>query len=284
MSRSRAWCFTLNNYGELPELAGNMSYLVYGKEFGESGTPHLQGYVYFKNANALSACRKFLDRAHWEVSKGTPSQAIDYCKKDGDFVELGSPPISQKDKGRLEKDRWARILSLSEAGDWESLKEEFPQEYCTQLKKLEHVHNKRKRELDVLNGEMLHEWIVGPTGCGKSRSARVANPDAYVKNPNVKWWDGYDGQNCVIIDDFDKYQVSQGGDMKRWLDRYPFQAEMKGTQELIRPIKIVVTSQYYPHEIWDDQKTVDAINRRIKLVELEKPLYPLFVNNFNPKN
>lgn len=51
--------------------------------------------------------------------------------------------------------------------------------------------------------------------------------------------------------------------MKRWLDRYPFQAQVKGGYMLARPKKIVVTSQYHPSEIWDDEKTVDAIMRRV---------------------
>jgi len=67
----------------------------------------------------------------------------------------------------------------------------------------------------------------------------------------------------VIIDDFDKFQVKQGGDMKRWLDRYAFQAQFKGGYLFIRPRKIIVTSQYRPSEIWDDEKTVDAITRRV---------------------
>ena len=50
-NRSRGWCFTLNNYNEEEEvralaLPEEVSYGVVGKEVGESGTPHFQGYLY----------------------------------------------------------------------------------------------------------------------------------------------------------------------------------------------------------------------------------------------
>ena len=74
----------------------------------------------------------------------------------------------------------------------------------------------------------------------------------------------------MIIEDFDCFQVKQGGDMKRWLDRYPFQAQFKGGMEMVRPKRIIVTSQYTPAEIWSDDKTVSAIMRRVIMMNYEK--------------
>lgn len=44
-------------------------------------------------------------------------------------------------------------------------------------------------------------WIVGKSGVGKSWYAKSFMP--YMKAQN-KWWDGYEGQSEVLIDDFDK--------------------------------------------------------------------------------
>ena len=63
--------------------------------------------------------------------------------------------------------------------------------------------------------------------------------------------------------------------MKRWSDRYPFPAAIKGGYLKIRPKKIVVTSQYLPEDIWDDKETLEAINRRFKIVHFSQ---------FNPWN
>nr|QGF19381.1 replication associated protein [Antarctic circular DNA molecule] len=297
MSRSRNWCFTLNNYtsSEFDEiLLTGCNYIVVGKEVGEQGTPHLQGFISFSNAMRLSSVKKIHKTAHWEIAKGSPQQNRDYCIKEGDFTEVGTIPMDQKAKGDSEKDRWAHIIKLSEAGDFDTLKSEYPEVYGPKLRCLEAINKKRPRDLSIIDGDMEHEWIVGQTGCGKTRSATDRYPDAYIKEPTSIWWDGYNGEQVVIIDDFDKFQVKQGGDMKRWLDRYPFQAQFKGGMEKIRPRKVIVTSQYHPHEIWDDEKTVDAIMRRVTVTDMPlgdsfvttipTVLGCSFVNSFKPIN
>lgn len=97
---SRRWVFTLNNYTDdernhIDSMGTNemVTYLIYGREVGEGGTPHLQGFVILRRAQRLSWLRRRLcARAHFEVARGTSQQASDYCKKDGDFVEFGTPP------------------------------------------------------------------------------------------------------------------------------------------------------------------------------------------------
>lgn len=83
---SKSWCFTLNNYTENDEAiiqAWEKSYLVYGRESPEGGTPHLQGFITFTRAYRLPALKKMCPRAHWEPAK--TSDAANYCMKDGDF-------------------------------------------------------------------------------------------------------------------------------------------------------------------------------------------------------
>lgn len=65
-------------------------YIVYGRERGANDTPHLQCYAEFPEAIRLTTLKTLLPRAHFELARGTPKQASDYCKKDGDFVERGT--------------------------------------------------------------------------------------------------------------------------------------------------------------------------------------------------
>lgn len=82
------WCFTLNNYTDQDEemlrtLSWGTKYLVYGHEVGESGTPHLQGFVTFQTNQRFKAVKKFLpDGCHIEKARGTAWEAAQYCKKD----------------------------------------------------------------------------------------------------------------------------------------------------------------------------------------------------------
>lgn len=269
MARARDYCFTLNNYTQEQYnevLLWDCKYLVVGREIGESRTPHLQGYVSFENSKTLTALKKLGSTIHWEKRRGTPTEASDYCKKDDvAFYEKGVMPLSSAQKGEAEKARWDAAFDSVASGNLDSVPKDI---LCNHLKSIEYAVNRvrvSKRKLETLEGEMEHEWYVGETGSGKSRQARLENPGAYIKDPQSIWWNDYEGQEVVIIDDFDKFQVKQGGDMKRWLDRYPFQAQVKGGQMLIRPRKLIVTSQYKPCEIWDDERTVDAVMRRVKV-------------------
>ncbi len=57
--RSKHWVLTLNNPTSEDGVEPNdFEYLILGKEVGEEGTPHLQGYCVFKNRQYLSGAKK----------------------------------------------------------------------------------------------------------------------------------------------------------------------------------------------------------------------------------
>ena len=106
MSRAKHWCFTLNNYtqGNIDYIESNaehFSYCVYGIEVGESGTPHLQGFVSFPNRVRLNYAIEKIGQAHFSVARNVDN-SIAYCKKDGKYKEIGDMPARQGTRSDLE--------------------------------------------------------------------------------------------------------------------------------------------------------------------------------------
>ena len=271
MAQSRRWCFTLNNYTDAEYLAiteWGVRYMVIGMETGETGTPHIQGFVIFNSNKRLTAVKELQHRAHWEIARGSTEQASDYCMKDGCFEEYGQKPQAAGDAGGdAEKQRWVDAKMAAIAGDLDDIPDDIYIRYYRTLKDIKRDHMPDVPDADETTGV----WLYGAPGVGKSRMARADFPGAYLKMQN-KWWDGYTGQDFVILDDFDCKEL--GHHLKIWADRYSFIAETKGGAIKIRPKKIIVTSNYHPKDDkfkWDDEM-VGAILRRFKVMKIRPPL------------
>lgn len=268
-ARSRSWCFTYNNWtsdGEAKVREVQARYIVYGREVGKKGTPHLQGYVVFRNGKSLSAVRKLFPKGiHFERSRGDVNDNYKYCTKDGDFWETGEKPLSQKEKGEKEQERWASVKKSAQEG---KLEEIDPKIYVTHYRTLRAIasdHQRRPPSTDETTGI----WYYGESGAGKTTIARTSHGDDYFLKAPTKWWDGYKNQEVVILDDLDCYHKGLGYYIKMWGDKWPFVAEVKGSSLTIRPKKFIVTSQYRPEDIWDDDETISAVRRRFKFVHVK---------------
>lgn len=97
--QSKHWCFTFNNYPEnLEQFEQDISCFtckwIYGKEIGDSGTKHLQGYFETKIKkrfeNIKSVLLKNYPTIHLERTRNIEC-SIEYCKKDGNFKQKGFP-------------------------------------------------------------------------------------------------------------------------------------------------------------------------------------------------
>ena len=116
-SRAKRWCFTLNNYNDehqtkLRAMAPDTEFLIFGREVGATGTPHLQGFVIFKSQLRFNRVQELLPGCHLSVAR-TVSQAAEYCRKDGDFEEFGTLPVDTSGK-RSDIDRFKEAVENGE--------------------------------------------------------------------------------------------------------------------------------------------------------------------------
>jgi hypothetical protein len=94
--------------------------------------------------------------------------------------------------------------------------------------------------------------------------------DAYPKDPRTKFWDGYQGHDRVVMDEF-------RGDIDiahllRWFDRYPVNVEIKGSATVLRARQIWITSNLDPREWYPtiDEATKAALLRRLHITYFPK--------------
>lgn len=273
---AKHWCFTINNPSQAEKDGDSIKdydYCILGQEVGDDGTPHVQGYIVMKTKRTLAQMKQMLPRAHLEIKvrRSTPQQAADYCKKDGNYIECGKIPLSD---GEASKERFKRNIQLAKEGNLDELMEVDPQSYVQHYHSYKRIIQDNPKKLEDLKS-VCGEWIWGEPGVGKSYTARKENLSIYDKPAN-KWFDGYKGEEVVLIDDFDMNHKVLGHHLKRWADRYSFPAEMKGTTIQIRPKKIVVTSNYSIEQIFhEDETLIKALKRRFKernLISLQMPL------------
>ncbi len=270
--RSRAWVYTLNNYGEGEYESISCleaTYHIYARERGAKGTRHIQGYIRFRDAVSRSTMSKRIPRAYVAKAMGTPEEASNYCKKAGDYQEVGVLPMNQVDKGNANKSRYARAWDLAKKGDIDTLADESPHILITNYQtilKIKRDYNTRPADLEFLQ----NEWVYGVPLTGKSAYCNSLCPDTYIKSCN-KWWMGYQANDVVHINDFGKSHSALGHHLKIWGDLYAFMGEDKNGGAWMRLKRVMVSSNYHPRDIWpDDPMMVAAILRRYKLIYAQR--------------
>lgn len=268
---SRCYCFTYNNPTcTKEELAEQLcewkcKYLVIGEESAPStGTKHFQGYVYWSSAKPMTNVINKFKRIHFSVARGTAEENKIYCsKEDKDFIEYGSMPRQgTRSDISLVKDMVASGSNLREISG-----------KVNSLQGLKHAECLMKYFEKKRDWKPIVEWYFGPTGTGKTRAAmKVFNgDDVWVSGKNLKWWEGYDGHENVLLDDFRK-DFCTFHELLRILDRYEYRIECKGGSRQLLAKRIIITCPFFPAELYNTREDVSQLMRRIDVIKFfEKP-------------
>lgn len=296
------WTFTINNWTEEEkELVDNLvesgqaTYVCYGLEVGEGGTPHIQGYLELRNKRRLNGVRQLIGgRGHLDGSRGSAKDNRVYCAKgkqpkeeftalgelgpnyglDADFHEFGTP----KEQGKR-----SDLSVVKESIDAGASVDDLWKSHFGAMVRYEKSFKRYKARNCRRDSSRAPEIFVlwGRTGTGKSGFPRLTDPDLFsVPDVKLKWWDGYEGDQVILFDDFDGVDVAIA-DFLRYTDRYAVQVPIKGGFEPLMATRIWIAANTQPEDWFPNELQVkrDAVRRRLtRVVHLDAPI------NFEDEN
>lgn len=274
--QSKDWCFTLNNYDEsdvdrINGLNGcdELCYLVCGREIGESGTRHLQGFLQTRRKKTMAGIKDLLgsNSIHLEARRGTPTEASEYCKKENNWFEFGQ---MDERRGRgFRSDLVAIQEKLHNRTPISNIAREHFSDYIRYHRGIMAYQSLLSTPRDFRTQVV---WFHGPTGTGKSKRAfseahnLSGGSVCYVADISLKWFDPYSSEKAVILDDFDG--SAPIALLLRLFDRYPMRVPIKGGFVEWCPRIVWITSNRSPEELYGSQFQYDALLRRIDEITL----------------
>ena len=280
--KARHWCITtfetknFKKWKELDLADLQIRYLVYQLEAANTGRIHVQGYIETYNPVRLTQLKKLLqdNGLHAEQRRGNRQQARDYCMKDGsewfqarypewdshghripgtDHVELGEFHTTQGHRTDLDQ-----LVDVLNAGATESeVFEACPSQYLkysTGIRRARLLLQASRRNQYIPNLQV--HVLYGDSRAGKTRAVfdRHGPENVYIptysESANKFWFDGYDGQKVLLINEF--YGQARTSIMQQILDHYRIQVETKGGSTVSDWDTIYITSNCHPKE-WYSQ-------------------------------
>lgn len=241
------------------------NWIAVSQEHHEDGSLHLHAAV--QSTKVKVANEKNLRWHNYmpniQIRRGTYEQVMTYLKKEQfGIIEIGEFK-RHKTKQELTAEKNELILStplplLVKDGSISIFNYQ-------QLKKAKNAYS-----LDSVKPPAIIKrecfWIYGDPGCGKTYYVRTLYDTIFVK-PQNKWWDGYCGEDVVLLDDFDCKML--GHYIKIWADCYSFNVELKGDTIIPSYTKFYITSNYLPETIFSDDPTLAAaVRRRFKFAKI----------------
>jgi len=220
---------------------------------------HWQLYFVTLRKSRVSAVRKFL-LGHIEPTRSSAILSyvckVDDTTVDGTFFEWGVKPMSRAGKGGID---WDAIKLAAKSCEIESIPSYAYISFYNSLKSIGRDHLK-----PIQRSGVVVKVFWGPTSTGKStRAWEEAGLDAFPKDPMSKFWDGYQGESNIVIDEF------RGGinisHILRWFDKYPCNVEIKGSSVALKARSFWITSNLHPREWYKDidMDTYSALERRL---------------------
>lgn len=259
--------------------------LIYGYETAPTtGTPHLQGYINLLTRLTFNQMKNILGQEyHLYKARKNDLANYRYCTKNKDFYfyEAGLIGTNTEKSQQIIRDKTNKKLTKAERIEkaWELAKQDNFKDIDKDLLLLHGKELKRVKmewEYDCPNNLYYDQgknnyfhchnlWLWGKTGTGKSffltyfitglnhwwkkyceDHERQFHPLRVFNHQKKSWWCGYTGEEVVVINEVNPlFCTWYANDIKEWVDQYPFNAEVKGSNlGKIRPQFFIFTSNY----------------------------------------
>jgi hypothetical protein len=303
--QGRFFIFTINNpcwktpadfIATLVKFFPSIEGVLFQIERGNTaGTLHIQGMMKLKDKmKATAAKNKFKSKeiGGWIAYIVDLEKCWLYCKKEdtrvqGPFywgvwdenTDLSKHKAIAGKEGKQSALTMA-IETIKEGCTLDDLAKKHPSAFvrnCGGLAKLHKVFNTTKR-----NWKTQVFIMLGIPGAGKTYHVHKLAPDAYwIPRTNIRdgkvWFDGYDGQADVILDDF--YGEIDLPMMLNIMDAYPLKVPYKGGFTEFLAKKLYITSNSPSWEAWYQTAFMknklhrEAFERRITEVQFMTSKY-----------
>jgi len=229
-------------------------------EESETGYKHWQlVFGVSRKLSLLRAKELFCDTCHLEPSRSIALEAYvwkEATRIPGSQFELGFKPVNP-----ASKTDWELVWQAACAGRILEISANIRVQHYRTLRCIASDYSAALETVRTC-------WVYwGKSGTGKSRRAwEEATFSAYTKSPRTKFWDGYQGEKCVVLDEFrGGIDVSY---LLRWTDRYPCRVEIKGSSMPLCMTTLWITSNLSPDSWYPDldSDTLAALKRRLNIV------------------
>lgn len=304
-NRHYAWIVVRNNYQECDEIAVYALSLesssgAFGKEVGDSGTPHYQGFVFFKTVKSFTQVQQLLPKfdlrpkskhstfhdAWFYTQKGTqPKQEWSTLKTEGptfgvgaDTFTWGTCPCDPKVKGARSEEWYRRnaALCMTKPDEMDHSAQFMVDQFQRSVKTVKRT--RMMAQVERLPGVPCHHFSfhTGVPGSGKTHWSIQGQPTKPYEWTLKTGWNGYDFEEIVVFQDLDHASAPDMCEVKRWFDLEPFQVRILYGTFFIRPKVMIINSNEDTFaDMFPGWKAahVAALQRRFRFFHWPEPYY-----------
>lgn len=256
-----------------------------------TGSLHLQGYIKFNTRVSFNNVKSMLpDGAHIEKAKAGVYKNYMYCSKiptaTGRFRFYSEIPVEPRSESRKRKNVGSDVCDdIKRGATCREIALAYPEYYIRHNRGIPELINlcaavPKSRRVTVI-------LLCGATNTGKSYWARQYADwhglTLYSKMPQTEsetqWFDGYSGQDVLLLDDFAKGQIPFRY-LLQILDVYPLQSQRKGGFVQAVWNTVIITSNSVPYDWYPGIQIAPLLRRINETFEAEENKFCTDYMNF----